>query len=109
MSLTPRALARLCEHPWPGNARELRNALERAATLSGSERLDADDFDLGVAAGGNGKGSEAVDLKGEVEAVEATVIRRALALAGGNRREAAQQLGVSLRTLFYKIRKYGLS
>jgi transcriptional regulator with PAS, ATPase and Fis domain len=50
-----------------------------------------------------------VDLKGEVEAVEATVIRRALALAGGNRREAAQQLGVSLRTLFYKIRKYGLT
>jgi two-component system response regulator AtoC len=109
VSLTPRALARLCEHGWPGNARELRNALERAATLSGNERLDADDFDLGATHGGNGKGSDAVDLKSEVEAVEATVIRRALALAGGNRREAAQQLGVSLRTLFYKIRKYGLS
>ena len=108
VSLTPRAMARLCEHPWPGNARELRNALERAATLAGHERLDADDFDLGSHAG-NGKAADGTDLKGEVEAVEATVIRRALAQAGGNRREAAQHLGVSLRTLFYKIRKYGLS
>jgi two-component system response regulator AtoC len=111
VSLTPRALARLCEHHWPGNARELRNALERAATLSGAERLDVEDLDLSQVHAGNGKsrGTEALDLKGEVEAVEATVIRRALALAGGNRRQAAEQLGVSLRTLFYKIRKYGLA
>ena len=109
VSLTPRALARLSDHPWPGNVRELRNAIERAATLSGSERLDLEDFDLKSAPSGNGHGGDAVDLKAEVEAVESTVIRRALALTGGNRREAAERLGVSLRTLFYKIRKYGLT
>ena len=87
--------------------RELRNALERAATLSPDARLDLEDFDLRSGPATNG-GGDHLDLKTEVEAVEATVIRKALALTGGNRREAAERLGVSLRTLFYKLRKYEL-
>ena len=105
LTLTAQALDRLSRYAWPGNVRELRNAIERAAVLSTSSTLDATDFPLGdgVAAGG-----AEPSLRPQVEAVERSVIARALSEAGGNRRTAAKALGVSLRTLFYKIRRYGL-
>ena len=124
VSITPRALAALCEHAWPGNVRELRNAVERAAVLNPSGRLDLADFLLrGGATNGNGTngngsnghgpgvpalGPEAFALKPQVEKIERVAIHRALEASRGSRREAAQLLGVSLRTLFYKLRRYGL-
>ena len=53
--------------------------------------------------GANGNGS--LDLKSQVEAVERRAIQRALEASGGNRRQAASLLGISLRTLFYKMRR----
>ncbi len=108
LQLTPAGLGKLLEWRWPGNVRELRNAVERAAVLSTTGVLDAGDFLLGdprqpLAAGGG-----AVKLKPQVEALEKTVIEEALQRAEGNRRQAAQTLGVSLRTLFYKLNRYGL-
>jgi transcriptional regulator with PAS, ATPase and Fis domain len=110
VSITPSALAALTHHAWPGNVRELRNAVERAAVLGGTGPLDPKDFALGhgngahtLEAGMNGAGP--LDLKSQVEAVERQAIRKALDAAGGNRRQAASQLGVSLRTLFYKMRR----
>jgi DNA-binding NtrC family response regulator len=128
ISITPSALVALTEHPWPGNVRELRNAVERAAVLSSGGRLDLDAFQLqdshngnghangngnGHANGnGNGNGAAALNgtyqLKPQVEQLERMGIRRALDAAGGNRRDAARLLGVSLRTLFYKLRRYQL-
>jgi transcriptional regulator with PAS, ATPase and Fis domain len=115
VSITPQALATLTDHPWPGNVRELRNALERAAVLSGSRALDAGDFALGNGrngTNGHSNGHVAVngtnggfDLRSQVEEVERVVILRALEAAKGNRREAAHLLGISLRTLFYKLRR----
>ena len=110
VSITPAALAALTHHSWPGNVRELRNAVERAAVLGGTGPLDPKDFAL---ANGNGShspesptnGSGPLDLKSQVEAVERQAIRKALDAAGGNRRQAASLLGVSLRTLFYKMRR----
>ena len=114
VSITPAALAVFTHHAWPGNVRELRNAVERAAVLGGTGPLDPKDFSLG-----NGNGTHAgayapetgtngigpLDLKSQVEAVERQAIRKALDAAGGNRRQAASLLGVSLRTLFYKMRR----
>jgi two-component system response regulator AtoC len=132
ISITPGALVALTEHPWPGNVRELRNAVERAAVLSAGGRLDLDAFQLHDAANGNGSrnghghahadgngngngnGNGAAHLNGtyqlkpQVEQLERMGIRRALDAAGGNRRDAARLLGVSLRTLFYKLRRYQL-
>ncbi|MFL5495600.1 MAG: sigma-54-dependent transcriptional regulator [Gemmatimonadales bacterium] len=110
VSITPSALAALTHHSWPGNVRELRNAVERAAVLSGAGPLDSKDFAL---TNGNGthapesssNGNGPLDLKSQVEAVERQAIRKALDAAGGNRRQAASLLGVSLRTLFYKMRR----
>jgi two-component system response regulator AtoC len=112
VSVTPSALAALSHHAWPGNVRELRNAVERAAVLGGDRQLDAKDFALGGngngAHNGNGNGhatNGALDLKSQVEAVERVAIQRALEASGGNRRQAAGLLGISLRTLFYKMRR----
>jgi two-component system response regulator AtoC len=110
VSLTPAALTALTHHSWPGNVRELRNAVERAAVLGSGAALDAKDFAIG---NGNGNGSHGagngaaptLDLKTQVEAIERKAIQKALEASGGNRRQAANLLGISLRTLFYKMRR----
>jgi two-component system response regulator AtoC len=87
---------------WPGNVRELANALERAAILADGPELRV--RDLGTlarprpAAGG-----------GALSDVERDTIARTLAEVGGNRRQAAARLGIGLRTLYEKLKRYGLS
>ncbi len=110
VSVTPQALALLSEHPWPGNVRELRNAVERAAVLGGAKPLDTADFALQQVRNGNGVAAAlplngSFDLRAQVEEVEKVLILRALEASRGNRREAAGLLGISLRTLFYKLRR----
>jgi DNA-binding NtrC family response regulator len=99
VSVTPAALAALTHHNWPGNVRELRNAVERAAVLSAGGLLDCKDFSLanGAPASQSGATSGALDLKTQVEAVERAAIQRALEASNGNRRQAANLLGISWR------------
>jgi two-component system, NtrC family, response regulator AtoC len=118
VSITPSALDALTRHSWPGNVRELRNAVERAAVLGTGGPLEPGDFAL-ANGNGNGKGhygatahgvsphaaGGSLELKTQVEAVERQAIQRALEASGGNRRQAASLLGISLRTLFYKMRR----
>jgi two-component system, NtrC family, response regulator AtoC len=104
VSFTPAALTALTHHAWPGNVRELRNAVERAAVLGSGGLLDCKDFALSSGAQ-NGSPTGALDLRSQVEAVEREAIQRALQAANGNRRQAATLLGISLRTLFYKLRR----
>ncbi len=107
VALSETALASLEAQAWPGNVRELENAIERAAVLSGKPLLDPADFSstpIRVAE----PGRDEATLRAAVEAAEAAAIRAALEATGGNRRAAATRLGVSLRTLFYKIERYGL-
>ena len=110
ISITPQAMAALVGYSWPGNVRELRQTVERAAVLSPSGKLDRSDFPVLVSAGrGTGNGAGEFALKPQVEAFEREIILRALAACGGTRREAARLLRISLRTLFYKLRRYGLA
>jgi two-component system response regulator AtoC len=111
ISITPRALVMLSEHSWPGNVRELRNAVERAAVLNPSGRLDLGDFALGEGRptpGGAPFTPGTFELRPQIEQLERATILRALEAAKGSRRDAASLLGVSLRTLFYKLRRYQL-
>jgi two-component system response regulator AtoC len=120
ISFSPQALSYLSHYTWPGNVRELRNAVERAAVLSESGRLERESFLFAAAPPINGNGNghgHASDhpaapgdllLKGRVEALERDLVQQALQASGGSRREAADLLGVSLRTLFYKLRRYRL-
>ena len=97
--------------PWPGNVRELANVLERAAILASGPRIRAADLQplngasptAPAPATGtpSGAGHTLADL-------ERDAIQRALAATGGNRREAAERLGIGLRTLYDKLKRYRL-
>lgn len=115
LELSDTAIAWLREQAWPGNVRALEHAIERAAVLSDKEILEPVDLRKeplsaprsgAPGEGEHGAGSGA--LRDVVERAERAAISDALRAAGGNRREAAKRLGVSLRTLFYKMDRYGL-
>jgi len=109
VDFTPAAHAWLEAQPWPGNVRELEHAIERAAILSDHPTLDVPDF----AAGGpvlvsRPSGAPPVTLKDAAEQAERDAILAALSEARGNRKVASERLAVSLRTLFYKMQRYGI-
>ncbi|MBW2528678.1 MAG: sigma-54-dependent Fis family transcriptional regulator [Deltaproteobacteria bacterium] len=103
LSLAAAARAALEGHDWPGNVRELENTLERAAILSEGDELSADELLLRKPAAG----ATASSMPTMAEA-ESAAIRRALDHFEGNRRKAAEHLGIGLRTLYDKLKRYGL-
>jgi len=114
LALSDDAIAWLEQQPWPGNIRELENAIERAAVLNEKPVLERGDFNTAplrqeVERGSGGEDTGDGTLKSIVEDAERRAISEALKATEGNRRAAAQRLGVSLRTLFYKIDRYGIS
>ena len=107
VSVSPRALALLSAYDWPGNVAELEASVERAAILSGARPLEYGDFGFLSAPDAQGQvDNGALSLRIQVETVERQVIEQALQAAKGNRKAAARLLGVSLRTLFYKLKRY---
>jgi DNA-binding NtrC family response regulator len=97
------ALARLADHAWPGNVRELENAIERAVIMSKGKALE-----LHVPVAPGAPSVQRPQRAGDLKTLEQEAIRDALARTGGNRRLAAEQLGISLRTLQYKLNEYGM-
>jgi two-component system response regulator AtoC len=119
LRLSAEAAERLVAFPWPGNVRELRNALERAAILADGPVVEARHLwleDPTGAAGTPPAGAAPVAAPGDgarvpdttLEALERMAIEQAIALEGGNRKRAAQRLGIGLRTLYDKLRRYGM-
>jgi DNA-binding NtrC family response regulator len=105
-TLTEGALARLAEHSWPGNVRELRNALKRAAALHGPV-IDAQHLLLQSAQWC----SEPTPAFGgrPYRDIERDVIEHAIRRYGGNKRAAADALGIPKSTLHDKARRYGIT
>ena len=106
--LTPAALQQLEQYRWPGNIRELRNAIERAMLLTDRERLEPDDFTTltrTVAATSFVLPSGGLNL----EEVERQLVVQALERAGGNQTQAAQLLGINRDQVRYRIEKFGLT
>jgi transcriptional regulator with GAF, ATPase, and Fis domain len=98
---TPSAQAALNRYGWPGNIRELQNVIERAVILSSGE-VDAHLLNLEFSE------DEAPPADGLLGNLERETIQKVLNEVGGNRKKAAQVLGISLRTLQYRIKEYGL-
>ena len=94
---------RIADAAWPGNVRELANALERAAILSEGEIVRA--RDIGVS---DAPAKPRDDTRTMAE-LERDAIRRALELTGGSRRAAAARLGMSVRTLYERLKRYDIS
>jgi DNA-binding NtrC family response regulator len=108
--LSAEAAQRLLAHGWPGNIRELRNAMERTAALGRGPVVTAADLAFLGDRPAVPDEPEAPDsdLPAAVARLEAAMIRRALTACDGNRTEAAQRLGIHRQLLYAKMRRYGL-
>ena len=108
-SVADDALDRLGRYDWPGNVRELENIIERAVILCDGDRIRARDLPaaLGSDAGAH-RTSEPEDfsLRLAKRRAEAAAIERALEATNANRTHAARLLGISHRSLLYKLREY---
>ena len=107
--VSPEAIQSLLTHPWPGNVRELRNLLQRLVVTSSDtvirpEHLPGSLVDLSA-----GPGHFSVEIGSSLEIVEAELIRQTLQRVTSNRREAAAILGISVRSLQYKLKQYNIS
>jgi len=93
-------------YPWPGNVRELRNAMERAALLSRGEMVLPEHLPARVQ---TATAKPAVQVEPtearRLEEIEHEAMVEALKKAGFNRTEAAKALGISRRTLVYKLQR----
>ena len=101
-------MQRLQNYGWPGNVREVRNAVERAMLLSEGPTLEAGDFPLLGAraqdAHGMGLPADGVNL----EDLERSLVVQALERSGGNQTRAATLLGLNRDQIRYRIEKFGL-
>jgi two-component system response regulator AtoC len=107
--VSPAAMRVLQQYGWPGNIREVRNAVERAMLLADGEWLEPVDFPLmgTVAAGAPGIGlpAEGVNL----EDLERSLVTQALERSGGNQTRAAALLGLNRDQIRYRVEKFGLA
>src|SRR5262245_33977361 len=109
--MAPEARTLLARYDWPGNVRELRNVLENMVLLARGDVLAAEDVPEPVrsrAAPAAAGGGYTLAGRSLVE-VERDLIRETLKLLGGNREKTARTLGIGERTLYRKIKEYGLS
>ena len=117
-TLAPDALDLLARHAWPGNIRELRNALEQATLMTDDLLLTAAHF-RGVVAGSEAAGQPVAPspeptpatirpLPQAVAELEERAIREALAATGGNKLAASRLLGISRATLYEKLALRGV-
>ncbi|MDR2111876.1 MAG: sigma-54 dependent transcriptional regulator [Candidatus Accumulibacter sp.] len=107
--LTEEAMRALCRYAYPGNVRELENILERATALCRDGRVELDDLQLANdPAIGNGESFSGETLDDYLNRVEKQSILEALAKTGFNRTAAARLLGVTFRSLRYRIERLGI-
>ena len=96
------ALQALLEYDWPGNIRELRNVVERAMIINRDVRICLDDLPPAIT-GMSQQVSTSQGLKGAVQSYERQLIQRVIQECGGNKEEAARQLGINSSTLYRKL------
>ena len=131
----PEAMTMLSSHAWPGNIRELENVVERAGTLESLDRIGVaslpENVRNAVTVGSRGAGSEAglksfqwsqgelkiprpdfgrggIDLEEVLSGVERAFVQAALDHSGGVRKAAADLLGVTFRSIRYRLKKLGM-
>jgi transcriptional regulator with PAS, ATPase and Fis domain len=103
-SFSPEARDILCRYDWPGNARELANAVERSLIVADSALIRPEDLPM------QSEAQTAANTRpGSLAEIEKAAILEALARCSGDRRATAEALGISLRTLQYRLKEYGMA
>ena len=113
ITIDPRAYDTLMQYPWPGNVRELENAVEHAIVLVEGDTVTFDDLPLAIRQYNPAAPELTVQRKMQVgemslEDIEKKCLMDALDQAGHNHSQAARILGITRRTLGYRLKKYGL-
>jgi transcriptional regulator with PAS, ATPase and Fis domain len=114
-SVDAEVLVRFQNHDWPGNVRELRNVLERAVILAGSGNLTVAHLPAGLGTGQavsepsvqSATAGVTIPVGTTVHQAEKSLILLTLAHTKNNKTRAAEILGISLKTLFNKLKEYG--
>ncbi|MCX7046875.1 MAG: sigma-54 dependent transcriptional regulator [Candidatus Sumerlaeota bacterium] len=111
--IAPAAFDLLMRYPWPGNVRELENAIEHASVMCDSAMIGLEDLPLsmrqfaaGAGLAGGEKGMEVGQMT--LSEIERQCLLEAMQRAGNNHTRAAKLLGITRRTLGYRLKKYGL-
>ena len=103
---TPEAREKLAQHRWLGNVRELENTIERAVVLCAGSRIDAEDLPFEIAAETGAR----IRIPGSTLAeLERHAILTTLDACGGSTTRAAEILGISVRTIQYRLHEYGVA
>jgi DNA-binding NtrC family response regulator len=107
--LSRASLALLASHPWPGNVRELKNCVQRAFILA-DEEVELKELTPAVRSALAAHGCLQFSIGTSLAAMERKTIFATLEHCSGNKRRAAEVLGVSLKTLYNRLSEYaGLS
>lgn len=108
--VSPKVMDHLMSYPWPGNIRELRWFIHRAVAVSAKNLIGTEEMSVspGVVRDSPSAVEESVPFPEAMERLEREYIRNALAATKNNKTQAARMLGISVRVLHYKVKKYGL-
>jgi len=111
--LAPALVEALSRAEWPGNVRQLENAVARMVAMSGGGEMGPEALEGSAATSPAGPGAESVvtdglPLRDQLDAVERSIIAQALAATGGNQSEAARRLDISRSALIDRVKKYRL-
>ncbi|MHC4416396.1 MAG: sigma-54-dependent transcriptional regulator [Planctomycetota bacterium] len=108
-SISQPAMMRLVAYSWPGNVRELLNVVQKMVVMSQGETIEVRDVPPEIHAQESEEPMGMGSLAGVgLDRLEKEAIRQTLAMTGGNREQTAQLLGIGERTLYRKLREYGL-
>jgi hypothetical protein len=108
-SFAPDAISALLSHAWPGNVRELRNLIARVAVESRQPEIHKSEISDAMSGNPAAQRQSASMPVGNLDSMEEQMIIRALERSGGHRSQAAEQLGISRRTLSRKLKEYKIN
>jgi DNA-binding NtrC family response regulator len=106
-SMSREALEVLCRYGWPGNVRELQNAVERAVAVAKGNVVLPSDLPIEVHGGGAPQTGGLIDDRPTLAELERRYISLVLAECGGNKKKAAERLGIDRRTLYRALERSG--
>ena len=104
-SVSPEAMKALCAYRWPGNVRELRNVIERMVVLGAGDCLGVEDLPSEIVQGGSVSTSSTESSGQSLVDMERRHIESVLCGCGGNKKLAAEKLGISRSTLYEKLKE----